>query len=245
VAIASQKGGVGKTTTAINLGAGLALRGRRVLLVDLDPQANASSGLGLQLPARVGVADVLSGVRRLEEARQPAGPPNLDVLPSGGAMRVLEQQLVRAPGLIGRGPLPWTASPYQHILLDCPPSLGPLSTWALGVADTVLVPVQCEYYAMEGLAQVVDYLGQMAAVGKRRPVLRILLTMFDPGIVLAREVAGEIRRFFGRDVFGTVIPRDVALSEAPGHGRCIFEYDIRSCGAWAYLQLTREVVGSG
>ena len=243
-AIASQKGGVGKTTTAINLGAGLAICERRTLVLDVDPQANATSGFGIPVPPGIGAADVLLGRCPAQHGIRRDVLANLDVIPSGGPMRQLERHLATAPA--SPDTLQSLRDQYRHILIDCPPSLGAITTWAICAADQILIPVQCEYYAMEGLAQVMALLERLREQRFRTDSrARILLTMYDPQVQLAREVATEVRRYFGDKVFDAVIPRDTALSEAPGHGRTIFDYDIRSRGAWAYLQLTKEVIRSG
>ena len=248
IAVASQKGGVGKTTTATNLAAGLGLVGNRCLLVDLDPQANATTGLGIEKPVPVGVADALFRPDRTWEALASQAAPGVDLLPSGGPMRAAEAKLWQTGG--GRGALAAVLrrvkGEYDYIIVDCPPSLGALTGLALSTCRKAIVPMQCEFYAMEGLAQVAGTIASLRE--SRNPGLEIggiLFTMFDPDAEIGYEVMEEVRAHFGGAVFETVVPRDAALCEAPSHGLSVFDYDIRSRGARAYLELTREVLHRG
>lgn len=242
IAIANQKGGVGKTTTAINFGAGLGALERRVLLVDCDPQGNATRGLGAT--AKVPhLYQALSGEISLAETIRPSGFPNLDLVPTQRDLVGIEVEFVGEEGWEGRlkSMLAEVAERYDTILLDCPPSLGHLTVSALTAADGVLVPLQCEYFALEGISELMSTVKRVqAGLNTRLTIAGILLTMYDDRTNLCKDVADEIRRHFGGKVFDTVVPRNIRLAEAPSHGLPIFQYDIKSRGAEAYLSLARE-----
>lgn len=246
IAVASQKGGVGKTTTAINLSACAAEEGHRILLVDIDPQGNASSGLGLVVDeAEPTLYEVLiSGLPTGEAIRRDV-LPNLDVLPSGQKLSGAEVELVgvMAREMKLRNALQAVRDDYEIILVDCPPSLGLLTVNTFTAADSVLIPLQCEYYALEGLTQLLRTIQLVQE--NLNPGLRIegvLLTMFDTRLNLSQQVAEEARKFFADRVYQTVIPRNVRLSEAPSFGKPIIHYDAQSTGAESYRALTREVM---
>jgi chromosome partitioning protein len=244
LAIANQKGGVGKTTTAINLGAGLGALERRVLLVDCDPQGNASRGLGLKA-VEPHLYHALVGEVPLEEAIRPSGFPNLDLVPSQRDLVGLEVELVGEPGWEHRMKtvLSQADGRYDTILLDCPPSLGHLTVNALTAADGVLVPLQCEYFALEGISELVATIKRIqGGLNPRLDIAGILLTMYDDRTNLSKDVAEEIRSHFAGKVYDTVVPRNIRLAEAPSHGLPIFQYDIKSRGAQAYLALARELI---
>ena len=244
LAIANQKGGVGKTTTAINLGAGLGALERRVLLVDCDPQGNATRGLGIRA-AEPHLYHALAGEVPLEEAIRPSGFPNLDLVPSQRDLVGLEVELVGEPDWEQRmkSVLAQASDRYDTILLDCPPSLGHLTVNALTAADGVLVPLQCEYFALEGISELMATVKRIqGGLNPRLAIAGILLTMYDDRTNLSKDVAEEIRSHFAGKVYDTVVPRNIRLAEAPSHGLPIFQYDIKSRGAEAYLALARELI---
>ncbi len=246
VAISNQKGGVGKTTTAVNLSAALASLGRRVLVVDVDPQGNASSGLGYPLSSiTMGVYDVIMGYRDFQSVLTPTENDKLHLLPASRDLIGAEIELIDAENRERRlrSVLAPLSDTYDDVLIDCPPSLGLLTINALTAADAVLIPLQAEYFAMEGLGELLRTIG---AVRKSlNPELQregILITMSDQRNNLCREVEEQARKLFGNGVFATVVPRNVRLSEAPSFGKPIIQYDRRSAGARAYLELASEIV---
>jgi chromosome partitioning protein len=248
LAIANQKGGVGKTTTAVNLAASVAAAERRTLLVDLDPQGNASSGVGVS-PRTVerSIYDVLIGRLSLSEVMQPTELAALMLIPSKQDLVAAEVELVddrnRAFKLRDALTELLREQPFEYVFIDCPPSLGILTVNALSAADRVLVPLQCEYYALEGLTSLMATIDRVRGGTNARLELEgIVLTMFDPRNNLAHQVADEVKRHF--HVFESVIPRNVRLSEAPSHGKPVLLYDVQSKGAQGYLSLAREILAS-
>lgn len=247
VALANQKGGVGKTTTSINLGASLAVAERRTLVIDMDPQANTASGLGFAPGTlETSIYDVIVGGSSLEEVIRPVEALEfLFLAPSTRDLVAAEVELVDEPErhtILKRALAP-IRDQYDDILIDCPPSLGLLTLNALVAADSVLVPLQCEYYALEGLSELLRTIERVReAYNPTLVVTGILLTMYDTRNNLSHQVAEEVRRHFGDLVFSTAIPRNVRLSESPSFGKPVMLYDIRSKGCQAYLQLAQELI---
>jgi chromosome partitioning protein len=250
IAIANQKGGVGKTTTAINLGASLAVSEQRTLVVDIDPQANATSGLGIR------PGQDLSTIYNVLIESQPADQaimrqvqfPCLDLIPSTRDLVGAEIELVEAPDRekILRNALATIRDRYDFILVDCPPSLGLLTLNTLVAADSVLIPIQCEFYALEGLSQLLNTVRLVQrSLNPELEIEGVLLTMYDRRLNLSRQVADEAREYFGDRVYRSTIPRNVALAEAPSFGQPIVQYDVLSVGAQGYLALAREVIDRG
>jgi chromosome partitioning protein len=246
VAVVNQKGGVGKTTTAVNLAASVAAAERRTLLLDMDPQGNASSGVGVRPGTRErSVYDVIIGRATLAEVLVPTEVPALQVAPSTQDLVAAELELVDDPKRAVRlkdalGAL-LAAQPFEYVFVDCPPSLGLLTVNALAASDRVLVPLQCEYYALEGLTHLMATIDRVKnGMNASLEVEGIVLTMFDPRNNLAHQVAEEVKRHFF--VFDSVIPRNVRLSEAPSHGKPALLYDAQSRGAQGYLSLARELL---
>jgi chromosome partitioning protein len=239
--VVNQKGGVGKTTTAVNLSAALALSGQRTLLLDLDPQCNATSSLGLS-PTE---GHALVSEESLAENIVESDIEHLSIVPGSRTFHDVDKLANAGDGesLRVRAHLDEVISNYDFVLIDCPPSVGALTQTALTASTEVLMPIQCEYFAMEGLAQLIQTIKKVIiATDGRLTFGGILLTMYDPYLELTQEVDEEVRDFFGDIVFDSVVPRDVSLSEAPSHGQTVFQYAPRSRGAFAYTQLCMEVL---
>jgi chromosome partitioning protein len=247
IAIANQKGGVGKTTTAINLGACLAVAEQRTLIIDMDPQGNATSGLGIQRgEVERSVYDVLvEGADLTSATESEIHFPYLHLVPSTRDLVGAEVELVNQAEreLVLRRAVEQVRDEYDYILVDCPPSLGLLTLNTLAAADAVLIPIQCEFYALEGLSQLLNTVRLVQRnLNPRLEIDGVLLTMFDQRLNLSRQVADEAKEYFGDRVYRTVIPRNVRLAEAPSFGKPIVLYDILSAGAQAYLSLAREMM---
>ncbi len=254
IVLANQKGGVGKTTTAINLGTALAAIGETVLLIDLDPQGNASTGLGIDRKTRkISTYDVMIGEHRLDEAILPTAVPRLWVAPSTLDLLGVELAISREKDrnyrlrsaiktLSQSSQLP-NGEAITYILIDCPPSLNLLTINALAACDSVLVPLQCEFFALEGLSQLLSTVDQVKrSLNPNLSIHGVVLTMFDPRNNLAAQVVADVRQFLGDKVYETVIPRNVRVSEAPSYGKPVLLYDLKCAGSQAYLKLASEVI---
>jgi chromosome partitioning protein len=251
IAIANQKGGVGKTTTAINLGTALAAIGEHVLIVDLDPQGNASTGLGVERKARrTSTYDVLSGSAHMREAIVQTTVPQLFLAPSTMDLSGLELEIGQskdrafrlrtALNNINNGS---PAFHFTYVLVDCPPSLNLITVNAMAAADSILVPLQCEFFALEGLSQLLKTIEQVkTTVNPNLSIHGIVLTMYDSRNNLANQVVADVRQFMGPKVYDTVIPRNVRISEAPSYGKPVLVYDLKCVGSEAYLRLATEII---
>jgi chromosome partitioning protein len=253
LALANQKGGVGKTTTAINLGTALAAIGEKVLILDLDPQGNASTGLGIDRKMRhTSTYHVLTGETDLRSAIVETAVPRLHVAPSTLDLLGLELEIARERNRSHRLRLAIDGlalgdhlrnEPFTYILIDCPPSLNLLTINALAAADAVLVPLQCEFFALEGLSQLIKTVDQVrVSLNPRLSIHGVVLTMFDPRNNLSGQVVADVREFMGPKVYETMIPRNVRVSEAPSHGKPVLLYDLKCAGSQAYLRLASEVI---
>jgi chromosome partitioning protein len=252
LALANQKGGVGKTTTAINLGTALAAIGEQVLIVDLDPQGNASTGLGIDRKSRrLSTYDVLIGQAGLREAIHETAVPRLHIVPSTMDLSGFELEFAHERdrafrlrnALAALDPAPVAGVAYTYVLVDCPPSLNLVTVNAMAAANAILVPLQCEFFALEGLSQLLKTVEQVkAALNPDLTIHGVVLTMYDARNNLAGQVVADVRQFMGEKVYETVIPRNVRVSEAPSYGKPVLLYDLKCHGSQAYLRLASEII---
>ncbi len=246
ISVVNQKGGVGKTTSAVNISAGLGIKGKKVLLIDIDPQGNSTSGYGInKREIKKSSYDLLIGNSTAEEVIIHTAFKNVDIIPCNIQLAGAEVEMIDLDGresLLKRG-IVTVVDKYDFVLLDCPPSLGLITINALCASDTLLVPVQCEYYAMEGLSQLMATVRQVKRMYNGTLELEgVLLTMFDGRLNLTQQVVGELKKFFPDKLFKTAIPRSVRLSEAPSYGMPIQYYDKKSKGADAYIDVAKEII---